>query len=216
MAFKDDEMLGFIDRARARLGFLSIEDVFRLSERNHILDPYSVLISRGAVIGDENVLYSNVVLQHTGEGGLQVGSRNVFFPGFLALAHDGEIKIGDDNQFGDGSISLKANVLGSRIVVGNGGRYMNGVTVVGRTILGSGSQVLGGPITIQDCLLEAGDSFAGMDPDGRAGVIKGCGVARSLRVGRGEVINGPGGALSNAMIERQLSYHPRPTEKDGE
>lgn len=105
-----------IDRVRDRLGFLRVEEVIELAKRNFILDPFSVLIGRGVVIGKDNTFYPSVVLQLSGPGALRLGSGNKFFPGFLALSDGGEIEIeiGDGNQFGDGPVSLKAKVADAR------------------------------------------------------------------------------------------------------
>jgi hypothetical protein len=198
-----------IDRQRKRLGYLTIEEVLLLCERNEILDPFSVLLSQGVCIGTGNVLFPNVALTCKKAGNIVVGDGNVFHPGFYALADEGSIAIGDQNQFGDGPVGLKANVAGTCLVVESHGRYQNGVVVMGHSHLGTGTQLLGGMLTVQDCLLAPGDSHLGDDPDRRGAVIKGFGFARGLELAAGEVINGRGHMDAATMVERQSTYHPR-------
>jgi hypothetical protein len=57
-------------------------------------------------------------------------------------------------------------------------------------------------------MLGAGESYLHPDPDLRGAVLKGAGLARGLRVGRGEVISRREN-FEQADIERQVAYHPK-------
>jgi hypothetical protein len=86
---------------------------------------------------------------------------------------------------------------------------MHGPEIMGRCQLDSGTQIIG-PIRIQNCNLEAGDSYKEPDPETRGGLLKGFGVARNLTVHQGEVINGQGN-FEQSQIEQQSAYHPKKT-----
>lgn len=204
-----DDLLAKIDQQRVLRGFMPISEMLALmTERGSVvLDPFSTLISRGVVIGTGNFLYPNVILQVTNSGSLIVGNDNVLHPGAKLHADSGSITIGDDNEFGDGGVRIKASEIDALIKIGNRGRYMSGAEIVGTCSLGSGSQILGA-ISAQNCTLEAGHSYKEPDAEKRGGVLKGFGVARNLVVGRGEVLNGRG-VFEQSMIEQQIAYHPR-------
>lgn len=207
----DNEILSktisLIDEQRHRRGFLSIARILERYSKNIILDPFSTLINEGVEMGEGNVIYPNVIIEARNGGSLVLGDRNILYPGTLFLADQGTIRIGHDNEFGDGGLRLKANSPNTLIVIGDSGRYTNNAAIVGPCVLGSGSQVLG-PINVQNCDLEAGDSYRGDDPDTRAGVLKGFGQARNLTVKQGEVINGRG-LFEQTNVERQIVYHPK-------
>ncbi len=201
-------MLHKIDEQRESRGFHRISELLRLSEQgNTFLDPFSTLISKSVVLGDNNLFYPNVTIEANRGGVIVVGNANAFYPNTYILAEEGKVSVGDDNQFGDGGCSLKANRSDAEITVGDNGRYINGAQIIGRTTLGSGSQVIG-PITVQDCTLEAGEDFQSSDPDLRAGLLKGTGLARGIVVPKGKVLNGAG-TFEQDSIEAQSKYHPK-------
>lgn len=201
--------LAAIDAHRAARGFMAVAELLDVlgAGQNIVLDPFSILVSKGVEIGSGNVLYPNVIIEATNAGGIRIGGGNVFYPGTMLLADRGSVAIGDSNEIGSGGVQIKAAIPDAAIHIGSEGRYMNGAAIVGQCTLGSGSQVLGA-ITVEGCTLEPGDSYKGADPDMRAGVLKGFGVARNLTVKQGEVINGRGN-FSEAPVERQVTYHPK-------
>jgi NDP-sugar pyrophosphorylase family protein len=200
------ELIAKIDAQRNLRGFLAVAVMLERYASNVILDPFSTLISDGVEMGDGNVIYPNVIIEARHNGVMKLGDGNMLFSGTAFLADQGEIRIGDGNEFGDGGLRLKANMTGASIVIGDGGRYTNGAEVMGKCVLGSGSQILG-QIIVQSCNLGAGDGYKGSDPDLRGGLLKGFGLARNLDVKQGEVINGQG-TFAQTNIERQANYHP--------
>ena len=204
----EQSILDLINETRKAAGFLTLDLLMELGDSgNTILDPFSTLVSTKATVGEANIFYPNVIVECQADGTISIGNRNTFFPNTLIVAADGgTVEIGDLNQFGDGGTSLKANAPGARIVFGDKGRYLNGVQVIGTCTLGSGSQLLGGPLTVQDCHVSAGETFKASDPDMRAGVIKGFGLARGLHIATGKVINGKG-SFSQEHLEDQSVYH---------
>lgn len=174
-----------LDRIRAGRGFLSIAETLALADSgNVVLDPFSLLVSRG----------------------VRIGSRNVFYPGVTLICEaGGTILIGSHNQFGEGGFTARAEG-GAAIEIGDGGRYMLGASVTAPAQLGSGSQVLGA-IAVQDCVLGAGGTFRDTDPDSRGAVLKGVGRARGLTLARGQVVQG-NGVFDAADIKPQSLYHP--------
>jgi acetyltransferase-like isoleucine patch superfamily enzyme len=202
-------MDGYIKNARQTKGFLGAEEVVAdLGENNTILDPYSLLISEGVTIGEGNVFYPNVVIERSGEGVLEIGNNNIFHPGTYILSSAGSAKIGNDNEFGTGGCTIKANMPDAVLTIGDGGRYCDGASIMGKTSLGSGSQVLGN-ITVQGCSLAAGGTFQTPDPDERAAVLKGFGLARGITLEKGQVVNGSGN-FAEPPVEWQRDYHPKP------
>jgi len=57
-----------LDRMRRDFGYLTVEETFEQVKDNVVLDPFSLLIGRGVVIGRGNVFYPNVAIT-LGEGG---------------------------------------------------------------------------------------------------------------------------------------------------
>ncbi|MCY1707769.1 AraC family transcriptional regulator [Pannonibacter sp. SL95] len=159
------------------------------------------------MIGTGNIIFPCVSLFCGDQGELSIGDNNTFFSNSLIEAVSGPIVIGSINQFGEGGFSAKTNRPGASIVVGDNGRYLNGAAVFGETILGTGSQILGA-ITVDSCHLEAGQSYKDADPDLRAGLLKGSGVARDLTVAAGQVILG-NGSFSLNDIKPQAFFHPK-------
>ncbi|ESW88188.1 AraC family transcriptional regulator [Mesorhizobium sp. LSJC269B00] len=198
----------YLDRVRREQGLFTIEEVVGLSERGNVIyDPYSTLISAGAVIGRGNVFFPGVYLFCTDGGALEIGDANIFHANTLFEASAGAIRVGSRNQFGEGGFTAKANRPGASIVIGDQGRYLNGAAVFGETVLGSGSQLLGA-ITVDSCRLEPGGSFRESDPDRRAGLLKGAGAARGFTVPAGHVIVGAG-AFSASDLQLQSNFHPK-------
>jgi hypothetical protein len=175
-----------LDRIRTARGFLTVAETLALTDSgNVVLDPFSLLVSRG----------------------VRIGGGNVFYPGVTLICDaGGTIVVGSDNQFGEGGFTARAEG-GATIEIGDRGRYMLGASVTGPAQLGSGSQILGA-IALQDCVLGAGGTFRDPDPDARGAVLKGVGRARSLRLARGQVIQG-NGAFDAADIKPQSFFHPK-------
>ncbi len=195
--------------ARQSKGFLSVDELISvIGKDNTILSPDSVLVADGVAIGKGNVFYPNVVIERQGEGAITIGDNNTFYPGTYILNSAGAITIGSSNEFGSGGCTIKANLPDAQIVIGDGGRYSDGASIMGKTTLGSGSQVLGN-ITVQGCSLAAGGTYQTPDPDDRAAVLKGFGLARGITLDKGQVVNGAGN-FANAPMEWQHDYHPKP------
>lgn len=200
--------LSLIDVQRKKNGFFSVTELLEIEENgNSILDCFSTLISSSVKIGKNNKFYPGVIIENNNDGNVTIGNGNVFYPNSLLLAEQGVIRIGDNNQFGDGGISIKANTKTSKIIIGDCGRYINGVQILGNSYLGSGSQVIGN-ITVQDCHLAEGKSFIYPDAAARGAVLKGYGIAKKLRVETGMVINGQG-TFKQEEIQCQSYYHPK-------
>lgn len=197
-----------IDSQRHKQGFLSITELLDAYQTSTVLDPFSTLISDGVVMGANNVLYPNVIIEARNGGTIHIGGDNIFYPGTLLFADGGKIEIGNNNIFGDGGVRIKANRPDAHIVFGDLGRYMNNPEMMGQCRFGNGTQILGA-ITVQNCVLGAGESYTHTDPDARGGLLKGYGLARNLTVEQGAVINGRGD-FQQSQIERQASYHPKP------
>jgi hypothetical protein len=174
---------------------------------NVIFDPFSTLISRNIELGSGNVFYPNVVIETQGDGRIDIGEQNTFFPGTFVRAIGGQIWIGSRNSFGEGGVSLLASDPQAVLRIGDNGRYCLGAQISGTNTCGDGAQVLGA-ILVQGCELESGASHAHPDPDQRGGVLKGAGLARNLVIRQGEVINGRL-TFTQAMVERQSVYHPK-------
>lgn len=195
-------------------GLLTPDELLALSTNGNVIhDPFSTLISRRASLGTGNTIYPNVIINCGEQGTIVIGNDNLLFPDTLMTASTGTIDIGNANQFGEQGISIRADSPNDRIRIGNSGRYMNGIQLLGECDLGSGSQLLGGPLVIQNCSLEAGGSWQSDDPNTRAGLIKGTGFARGLKVLRGEVVNGRR-ILTQDQIELQIIHHPPPATTD--
>ena len=201
-----DQLILRTNQLRSERNFLSIEATLDLADRdNVILDPWSVLISASAKVGSGNIFYPNVTIECSTSSSANIGSANTFCSGSLVVAMNaGAIEIGDANEFGDG-LAIKANRNGSLVRIGSNCRLISGAQVMGRTTIGSGSQIIGS-IVVQDCQLDEGEPYSGTNPDLRGAVLKGQGLARSLHVPRGGVINGAGD-FSASQIELQSSYH---------
>lgn len=201
-------MRTYIQDVHHRNEFLSPEELIEtIGAENDILDPYSVLISPNVSVGAGNVFYPNVVIRSESGAEIHVGSDNVCYPGTYIFGNNGKIVIGSSNEFGVGGCTIRANMPDAAIMIGDGGRYSGGVDIMGVTTLGSGSQVLGA-ITVQSCELASGGTFSEPDPDERAAVLKGMGLARGIALQKGQVVNGLGN-FADKEIEWQRAYHPK-------
>lgn len=204
----NSKIIELIDQQRVQNNYLSISETMKLVESgNKIFDPFSTLISVFATIGMSNIFYPNSILGCDEKGELRIGNGNTFYPQSLLESSSGSIFIEDNNQFGEGGFTAKADRPGSIITIGSGGRYTSGTQLFGNNSLGSGSQIHG-LITVINCTLAKGKPFTHEDPDLRAGVLKGSGSAKNLTVGVGEVIAG-NGAFKQSDIKKQTFYHPK-------
>jgi len=204
----NDNLIKLIDNQRKSKGFYSTSELFKLCERrNIILDPFSTLISESVDVGICNIFYPCTTLEVRNGGLISIGNYNIFYSQSFLIAERGKITIGSNNQFGDGGFSIKANLDNSEIIIGDNGRYINGVQLLGQTNLGSGSQIIGN-ITAQDCNLCSGESFVYPDFNLRGGVLKGFGLARNITVNQGMVLNGEG-IFNQSDIKDQSFYHKR-------
>lgn len=176
-------------------------------QRNAVLTADSFFVSDTVTIGQNNKFYPNVVIECQEGATVTIGDNNIFYPGTFIFASAGEITIGSGNEFGPAGCTIKANTPTAKITIGDRGRYCDGANVMGETDLGGGSQILG-TITVQNCQLAAGGSFQDPDPDKRAAVLKGFGLARGLTLKAGQVINGSGN-FADAPVELQRAYHPK-------
>ena len=131
------------DAIRQLQGYLTISEILNLSHDNQIYDPFSLLINSRVQIGRGNIFFPSVQLECHDPGQLVVGNSNTFFSNCRVVADPGLVMIGNGNQFGEGGCIIKANRPGSRIEIGNNGRFTAGVWVLGKTMLGTGSQVIG-------------------------------------------------------------------------
>ncbi|MEN3929968.1 AraC family transcriptional regulator [Microvirga sp. W0021] len=198
----------FLDEIRRQNGLMMISEIEELVARGNIIfDPFSVLISSSVEIGSGNTIFPCVSLICRNDGILTIGDDNTFFSNTQIEALTGPIQIGSHNLIGEGGFTAKTNRPDAEILIGDYGRYQNGVSVFGNTILGSGSQLLGA-LTADSCRLESGQSFREPDPDLRAGLLKGHGIARGLSVPVGHVIVGDG-RFSSDNLELQTVYHPK-------
>ena len=200
-------MTAIINEIRQRDGFLTVEETLSLCYRNTIYDPYSTLISRYVQLGSGNIFYPCTTIRCQADAGCAIGDRNTFHSLTMIEACGGTVTIGSGNTFGAGGFTAKADRVGTRITIGNRGRYTSGASVFGNTHLGTGSQILG-QIAVLDCHLADGEDFTHDDPDERAAVLKGSGPARGLQIGVGEVIFGKS-TFEQAGIQRQTDFHPK-------
>ena len=117
------DIIASIDAQRKQRGFLGVAYLLERYSKNVILDPFSTLISENIEMGQGNLMYPNVIIEAKNGGSIWMGNNNILFPGTLFLADQGEIRIGNNNEFGDGGLRLKANMHGASITIGDFGRY---------------------------------------------------------------------------------------------
>lgn len=201
-----NQIINSINQQRSKKDFYSIMELLELSKNeNTILDPFSTLISRKVKMDNNNTFYPNTIVEINNNGHISIGSNNIFYPNTFLLADTATISIGNDNIFGDGGLSIKANTKTSKIIIGNCGRYMNGAQIIGNSYLGNGSQILGN-ITAQNCYLEDGESYTHSNVNLRGAVLKGNGLARNIKLSKGTVINAQG-LFKQCNQEDQAVYH---------
>ncbi|WP_417432061.1 hypothetical protein [Kiloniella sp.] len=205
----NDDLLASIDAQRKENGFRTLAETMELTARgNTVLDPFSTLISVHAKIGTGNTFYPNSVMRSDKPDAIIVGNDNTFYAQTYLEASGGTITIGSNNQFGpEGGVTIKANSPDSTIHIGDYGRYLGGVTILGKSTLGNGAQILG-CITFQNTSLEAGGSFTEQDPDLRAAVAKGRGLIRNQAIQQGHVAV-LGEATTLVKILPQSHFHPK-------
>ena len=202
------DLFASIDAARLACGFLPLSQMMEVLDGNHVLDPFSTLVSEGVSAGRNNIFYPGVTLKASSGAKIQLGDDNIVHSGSHFEASNGNILIGSKNQFGEGGFTAKANRPGAEIRIGSHGRFLNNPALFGRCMLGDGCQILGN-ITVDSCKLSDGGSFQEDDPDMRGGLLKGSGVARNLSVARGMVIAG-NGTFSSEDLLPQRHFHPKP------
>lgn len=202
----------YADEQRSERGFHTIPNLLEVvGQHNNILDEHSVLIGKNVMIGHSNIFYPGVIIEQQGDAAIQIGDSNTFYPGTYIYGSHGSLTIGSGNEFGPAGLTIRANMPNVSIVIGNDGRYCDSASIMGKTSLGDGSQILGN-ITAQGCVLAGGGSSKEPNPDKRAAVLKGFGLARGITLSVGQVVNGAGN-FSDALVETQRSYHPgAPTE----
>jgi hypothetical protein len=202
------EILDALNASRRQNGLLTIDEMVEsVCSSNTVFDPFSVLISRSAILGTGNVIFPGVVMLCDG-GTLRIGSHNrLHMQTTMAAENGGQITVGDSNHFGEGGFVARANRAGACIEIGSHGRYVHGAAVYGSTKLGAGSQILG-KITVDGCILAAGGDHGEPEVDRRGAVLKGHGSAKGLVIGMGEVLVGAG-RFDQERTERQSVYHPR-------
>lgn len=204
-----NKIIDQIDQQRQQTGFLTVSEVLALTDQgNRILDPFSVLISQNCQIGQNNLFYPNVTLEADPASHIQVGDENIFYNNtHFRASHQGNIQIGNYNQLGAQGLMLQANKINTRIQIGNQGRYQGGAQILGTCHLGNGTQILGA-VTVENCHLQAGESFQHDQADERGAVIKGQGRVRGLDVPKGSVILCAG--MDHYQLIAQSHFHPGP------
>jgi hypothetical protein len=195
-----------VSAAGSAAGFRSPNELAGFPATTRVFDPASTLISRSVGIAPGNVFYPGIVIEAGPDARIVIGEGNVFWPGTTIVARSGCIAVGARNEFGPGGVTLILDA--GEISIGDDGRFREGAVILAGCRLGSGAQVLG-PIQVQDCVLEPGGSHRDAAVDLRGGVLKGTGRARSLRVGRGEVILGEG-RFDAKNLRGQSYFHPAP------
>lgn len=211
----EDDIYGKLNQIRIKNGFLTIEETFELSENgNTVFDPFSVLISKNVLIGTGNIFYPSVVFSCAAGKSLSIGSGNIFMTGCTFSTICGTLTIGDNNYFGDGSITIRAENHASKICIGSNCRITGGAQIYGKTELGDGTQVLGN-IRVIDCILSSGGSYKTENPDLRGSVLKGCGTEKGIKLERGQVISGSG-IFKMEDVKMQSYFHPDWKHRDGQ
>ncbi len=203
-------LLEKINQQRKNAGYLSLDEMMALGDRGNIIfDPFSTLISKTAQIGSGNQFFPNTRITVALSGLIEIGDGNLFYPNTSLEADTGPIRIGDNNQFGEGGFTAKANAPGATIRIGDQGRYVGAIFVYGNSTLGDGCQILG-PITASDCTLASGEPHTHAKADQRGAVLKGFGSAQKIRLQKGEVLEGQHLFSANDK-KRQSHYHPTET-----
>lgn len=203
-----DALIAAINETRIKAGYLTLEETIALgSTGNTLFDPFSVLISRFAAMGENNTFYPHVRIQASQSNLISIGDHNTFSSNTFIEADTGPIEIGNDNEFGDGLITIKTNAPDARIEITSFGRYVGNIKIFGQSYLGDGAQILG-DISVQSCVLSDGLPHTHPVPNERGSVLKGYGTASGIVLKQGEVIKGSGVFLADD-IKNQEFYHPR-------
>lgn len=200
-------VLAVLDEMRARRGLRTVTELAGGALGGDVLDPYSTLVSESVRIGDGNLFYPNVMIICVDGSSCAIGAGNTFFPGTLIVAEaGGRVVVGDGCVLGEGGARVKATRPGAAVEIGDRVRLLGGAEVLAPSVLGTGAQILG-QVSAGSVRLDGGGDHRHGDPDERGAVLKGTGVARDLRLARGEVVNGLGD-FGRAPVERQRAYHP--------
>ncbi len=201
--------IDFINQQRLSAWFLSLEETMALGVNNTIFDPRSTLISQWVKMGVWNTLYPNttIILQRWSE--LTIGNENVLYPStYFEASNWWKLTIQSYNHF-EWWVSIKANMPMAIIEVWNNGRYINQLLqVLWKTSLWDGSQVIGA-ITIQNCILDAGEDFRNLDPDKRWWLLKWYGVVRNLNVPTGKGIEGFWAFDLDSIFQQSQNHPPK-------
>ncbi len=203
----EQKFITLANEIREKNGFLSLDEIMELVAVNNVVyDCFSLLISKKAKIGKDNIFYPNVNICCDDNSELIVGDSNYFFSSTHFVAENGgKILIGNRNEFSDGGVCVKANMPDANIVFGDNGRYDGRINIFGKCMFETGSQIIGN-INVYNCCLKEGGNYTEKNPDERAGLLKGFGTVKSVIVNRGMVINGVGD-FSKAPLEQQSKYH---------
>ena len=209
-AYVSPDVIASANRARVSAGFMSVEETADLAGSGVlVLDAFSTLVSRGAVLGEGIVLWPGTTVQTLESGSVSVGSRTILFPGTRIVARRGRVTIGEAAEIGEeGGFTINADKPDDLIEVGGGARLLGGGSLTSSNYIGRGAQILG-PIRARNCRLADGGTYSEPDPDRRGGVLKGSGLARDLEVPTGCVIQAFG-LFSDAPMRRQTYFHPKP------
>ncbi len=200
----DNTLYKHMNRVRIENGYLTIDEILELTQSNSVYDPFSLLITRGVIVGSGNVFYPSVLITSEMSEYIVIGNENIFYAGCMLCSKNGIITIGNSNEIGENGIKIKSEKIA--IAIKDQCRLNNGAQIHDGCQLGNGSQVLGN-IKVQECIVEDGESYRIKDPNQRGGVLKGFGYAKGLVVKKGEVICGEGDFAKSAL-ERQETYHP--------
>ncbi len=203
----EDDIYGKLNRIRINNSFLTLEETIKLAENgNTVFDPFSVLISQNATIGTGNIFYPGTVCSCAANGILSIGNGNIFMTGCTFSAMQGKITIGDNNYFGDGTVTVRTENPEAAVFIGSECRITGGAQIYGKTELGNGAQILGN-IKVIDCKLSSGGSYKSSNPDLRGSVLKGCGTAKGIKLKQGQVISGSG-IFKTEDVKMQSYFHP--------
>ncbi|MGI9436224.1 MAG: hypothetical protein ACR2Q4_15605 [Geminicoccaceae bacterium] len=198
-----------VDDGRDTLNFRSVQEILALRQCGvTVIDPYSTLVSPTVEIGERTIIWPGVIVQCLGGvGTISIASDTILHGGTRIVASDGgTVKVGASVEIGEeGGFTLKAG-FGATITIGDGARLVGGGSLTSSNDVGPGAQILG-PIRTQDCVLQGGKTYRHPDPDKRGAVLKGCGVARSLILAQGEVIQAFG-IFAEAEVRQQTYFHP--------
>ncbi|MDB4978415.1 MAG: hypothetical protein JWM56_601 [Candidatus Peribacteria bacterium] len=200
-----------IDGARKDHNLFTVGDLLEMQnlKNNIFLDPFSCLISNNVRIGIGNIFYSNITILSQEDSIVDIGNENTFFPQTcIRLAKSANLVLGSNIQLGDGGVLMR--LTSDNVVrLEDKSRLIGGVQIIGSLTCGIGSQILG-QIVIKNCILDGGKDSSEPNADLRGAVLKGFGVADSLRVPTGKVIYGHG-IFKEDALENQSFYHPLPS-----